>query len=220
MHENGTVAVPSVVSLNGERQDLAVSSFLSVCHFWSCSQPQNLVRLCPPLVKMLSRKNLDELSTHSRDFYERAYMKLNLSLVFGAFGMFFLGLTSAAGAISSSNSYTYSYLDSINLTDDHMMTAVQGQMSGYGFACFVFICATIFCFAMAIYLSPFVGSKNEGNILRTPQDITEVGGDSKHDSNRPSSSIPVAVAYEANNSSSDYSNRENPMKEKSEEPMV
>jgi hypothetical protein len=122
----------------------------------------------------LSRKNLDELSTESRDFYERAYMKVNLSLIFGALGMMFLGLTSASGGLSQANSYFHDIAD--GFSNDEQTTSFQALTSGYGFGCFVFLIAAILAFSVAIYISPFVGSKNEGNILRTPQDIAQTHG--------------------------------------------
>ncbi len=50
---------------------------------------------------MLSRKNLDELSTPSRHFYERALMKMSLSLVFAAVGFMFLGFACQSGGLAS-----------------------------------------------------------------------------------------------------------------------
>ncbi len=52
-------------------------------------------------VNMFGKKNLDELSPASRDYYERALMKMSLSLVFAAFAFFFLGLAAKAGGLSS-----------------------------------------------------------------------------------------------------------------------
>ena len=44
---------------------------------------------------MLEKKDLDELTVSSREFYERAHMKLSGSLIFGSLSMLFLGFTSA-----------------------------------------------------------------------------------------------------------------------------
>jgi hypothetical protein len=49
---------------------------------------------------MLSRKNIDELSQPSRDFYERAKLKMSYSLLFVSLALFFLGLSSQAGGES------------------------------------------------------------------------------------------------------------------------
>jgi len=50
---------------------------------------------------MADKKNLDELNDVSREFYERALFKMSLSLVFAAAGLFFLGLSCAAGGQSA-----------------------------------------------------------------------------------------------------------------------
>lgn len=53
------------------------------------------------LSRMLSKKNLDELNQSSREYYERALMKMNLSLVFAAFAFMFLGFCCMAGTRSA-----------------------------------------------------------------------------------------------------------------------
>jgi hypothetical protein len=49
------------------------------------------------------KQNLDELSTASREYYERALMKMSLSLVFAALAFMFLGFAAQAGGLASGN---------------------------------------------------------------------------------------------------------------------
>jgi hypothetical protein len=41
----------------------------------------------------------DELSAHSRDFFEKAKMKMAYSIIISAAAMFMLGLTSISGCV-------------------------------------------------------------------------------------------------------------------------
>lgn len=72
-------------------------------------------------------------------------------------------------------------------------------MSGYGFASFAFIVASLIAFAAAIYFSPFVASKNEGNILRTPQDIEQFDGSATNGGVKPYDGRAVAQPVNTTN---------------------
>jgi hypothetical protein len=132
-------------------------------------------------------------------------MKVNLSLIFGALGMMFLGFTSASGGESLYNSNLHDLSDGV--LSDETTTSYQNLTSGFGFGCFVFLLATILSFSVAIYISPFVGSKNEGNILRTPQDITQTHGANE---NVPVAQ-PVRESTDRQYSDKQYSERANPI---------
>ena len=53
-------------------------------------------------------QKVDELDFDSREFYERAKLKLSFSLILGAFAMLFLGMTSQFGGESLSARYVKS----------------------------------------------------------------------------------------------------------------
>jgi hypothetical protein len=140
---------------------------------------------------MLSKKNLDELSGPSREFYERALMKMSLSLVFAAIGFVFLGFASQAGGLSSSSNYQlkidglsgknfciislffkYCYDNSAFIKIDDEKDGLKSKASGYGFACFAYILGFIIASAVSIYISPLlIGSANEKKMLSNPQEI-------------------------------------------------
>ncbi|RYH05692.1 hypothetical protein EON65_44010 [archaeon] len=52
---------------------------------------------------MLGKKNLDELSQPAREFYERARMKMTMSLILISMALFFIGLCCLAGGQSLGN---------------------------------------------------------------------------------------------------------------------
>jgi hypothetical protein len=54
---------------------------------------------------MLSKANIDALTPPSRDFYERAYMKLCGSLILASFGLMLLGICSISGGQASMMHY-------------------------------------------------------------------------------------------------------------------
>jgi len=112
---------------------------------------------------MLSKKNLDELNNNSRAFYERALMKMNLSLVFAAFAFMFLGFCSQTAT-------------RVTLANNHPLAVDDDQYKrleiGYGFAAFFHILGFLLSSAVSMYLSPLIGgTKTEGKILSTPQNI-------------------------------------------------
>lgn len=116
---------------------------------------------------MSAQKNLDELSFESRQYYERAHMKLSLSLVFAAFAFMFLGFACQTGAKSN---YASNALESNFVTGD-TKDMLETQQSGYGFSCFIHILAFILSSAVSLYLSPFISSSNESKMLTVPQEL-------------------------------------------------
>jgi hypothetical protein len=52
--------------------------------------------------------------------------------------------------------------------------AANNQLSGYGFASFCYILATLLLIAAAVYVSPVMcGSVNEQKMIKAPQEIEE-----------------------------------------------
>lgn len=49
---------------------------------------------------MLNKTNIDDLSQHSRAYYERALMKMSMSLFFGSLACMFLGFAATSGGLS------------------------------------------------------------------------------------------------------------------------
>lgn len=59
-------------------------------------------------------------------------------------------------------------------TDDYLKEAANNQLSGYGFASFCYILATLLLIAAAVYVSPVMcGSVNEQKMIKAPQEIEE-----------------------------------------------
>eukprot|EP01038_Epipyxis_sp_PR26KG_P007900 gene7900-10723_t len=139
---------------------------------------------------MLSKKNVDELSGPSREFYDNAHIKMNISLLLASLGMMLLGFTSTAGG--NAQSYKYQsigatgskyalglFLTTITLRLWGWLDAASKSLglisSGYGFACFALLLATIASLLFALYISPLVSSPNEKKILLTPQEVNQIG---------------------------------------------
>ena len=115
---------------------------------------------------------MDTLNLESRKFYERAVIKRVLSLMFAALGMMFMGFVAEAGALAQVNNISYASEDATDA--EKAQFARRG--SGYGFACFIYLVASLVGIAMAIYISPDTGSRNEKQILGHPKDIDPHGG--------------------------------------------
>lgn len=69
----------------------------------------------------------DTLTITSRNFFERTKVKLALSIVTAAFGLFLLGFCSAAGGLSASNDQLNN-----NVNDDHVSQSYENLSGGYG----------------------------------------------------------------------------------------
>lgn len=93
----------------------------------------------------------DTLSSHSREFFERAKMKQTLSLTFAGIGLVFLGMTCEDGGLSNGASIMKDGSEG----DDEKDT--YGALSaGYGFSCFVKLMACVLSFAVSVYFSSFL----------------------------------------------------------------
>lgn len=117
---------------------------------------------------------LDTLTIKEREFYERAKLKLSVSLMFAAFGMMLLGFCSQSGGLSAAYDYmtqtaSYKFVNSSKLDN-----AFQNQISGYGFASFVYILGSVISFIVALYLSPLVSSQKEKYALREPRGLVDL----------------------------------------------
>jgi hypothetical protein len=89
------------------------------------------------------------LSVTSRLFLENAKFKQGLSLIFVTAGMVFLGFSSYSGGEAAGYDS-----ESVLYTDDTVTSAFGAVSSGYGFACFCYLIASLLMFAAAIYVSP------------------------------------------------------------------
>ncbi len=81
--------------------------------------------------------------------------------MFAALGMMFMGFVAESGALAQVNNISYTSEDA----SDAEKTQFARRGSGYGFACFIYLCASLVGIAMAIYVSPDTGSMNEKQIL-------------------------------------------------------
>ena len=118
---------------------------------------------------------LDTLTSKEREFYERAKLKLSLSLMFAAFGMMLLGFCSQSGGLSAAaDYYTQTALYKTYLQTSKLDNALQDQVSGNGFASFVYILGSIICFIVALYISPLVSSQKEKYALREPRGLVDL----------------------------------------------
>ena len=91
----------------------------------------------------------DTLTAYSRDFYERAKLKLFFSFVAAAASVTLLGFCSIASGLS--NNYE---IEANNSTGD-FVDANDALASGYGFASFTYVLSFILLMSMSIYLCPF-----------------------------------------------------------------
>eukprot|EP01039_Chlorochromonas_danica_P000936 gene937-1018_t len=112
---------------------------------------------------MLTKKNIDDLSQPAREFYERAKLKMSVSLLFISLFFFFLALCCEAGGKSLANDF----LKDHDLDDE----VYEDHTAGYGFACFMYISGCIVAFSAGIYVSPLAGSNLEAKILSNPQEL-------------------------------------------------
>jgi hypothetical protein len=85
----------------------------------------------------------------SRLFLENAKFKQGLSLVFVTAGMVFLGFSSYSGGDAAGYDH-----ESSAYTDDTLIKTYDAVASGYGFACFCYLIASLLMFVAAIYVSP------------------------------------------------------------------
>lgn len=91
-----------------------------------------------------------------------SYIIVSLTLTF----FFLLGMAASFGGIA--NSYSYYIKDATGDNEDKM----NALISGYGFATFSLICASIIFFAGSIIYSPLIkGSENEKKQLKGPFEI-------------------------------------------------
>eukprot|EP00349_Pseudokeronopsis_sp_Brazil_P002811 CAMPEP_0202964012 /NCGR_PEP_ID=MMETSP1396-20130829/8075_1 /ASSEMBLY_ACC=CAM_ASM_000872 /TAXON_ID= /ORGANISM="Pseudokeronopsis sp., Strain Brazil" /LENGTH=158 /DNA_ID=CAMNT_0049685755 /DNA_START=16 /DNA_END=492 /DNA_ORIENTATION=+ len=142
----------------------------------------------------MSKANLDELSRESRNYYERALLKLSGSLFFASMAFMFIGFTAQAGGLSNANNKAESS-KLVLITNGGVLSGTsEGQdaetsaASGTGFACFAYIVGFILCSVMSLYMSPFVGSKREAEMLKAPSELEGIS---------TPSSVPIARAVAA-----------------------
>lgn len=128
----------------------------------------------------------DSLTVSSRDFYERARLKVALSIASGGLCMFFLGLTSSAGGeahaaqiLAKDSSLSGELRKRILCMHPYMRCriymyisyavclaqmsyaadfkdAFELQSAGYGFGCFVFLLGFFASLGLAIYYSTLI----------------------------------------------------------------
>ena len=94
----------------------------------------------------------DALSIKSRDFYEYAVIKMTLSLVLAAMGMYAMARLCAAGGQSKFFNLQGEMSD---LTTDEE-DALNASEVGFGFASFFYFLATVFFWGAAVYVSPMI----------------------------------------------------------------
>jgi hypothetical protein len=93
------------------------------------------------------------LSVTSRLFYERTKVKQAVSITCAGFGLMLLGFCSySAGESQSAKDQAGDVPSAIN--DDNLKASYEALASGYGFASFCYIVASILLFSAAIYISP------------------------------------------------------------------
>lgn len=78
-------------------------------------------------------QRIDELDEKSRGFYERAKLKLSLSLFFAAVSLLELGIASQSGGQASA----HSNFAEISTIDADTKDAETNLVSSFGFACFI-----------------------------------------------------------------------------------
>lgn len=81
--------------------------------------------------------------------------------------MMLLGFCAAAGAEAQVDNLLYKNNDVPNFYKE-MMRAEGG---GQGFACFAYLVGFFIAFAMALYVSPLLGSENEKRMLSAPANM-------------------------------------------------
>lgn len=141
---------------------------------------------------MLTKKNIDDLSQPAREFYERAKLKMSVSLLFISLFFFFLALCCEAGGKSLKNEFLKDHDTgrvpllflhaSLHVVPIGLFSAsvfllrpddkiYSDKSAGFGFACFMYISGCIVAFAAGIYVSPLAGSNLEAKILTNPQEL-------------------------------------------------
>ncbi len=86
-----------------------------------------------------------------------------------------LGFCSQSGGLSAAaNYYTESYFYKTYVSSSKMDKAAQNQVSGYGFASFVYILGSLISFLVALYISPLVSSQKEKYALREPRGLVDI----------------------------------------------
>mmetsp|Transcript_5155 Transcript_5155/g.5286 ORF Transcript_5155/g.5286 Transcript_5155/m.5286 type:complete len:153 (+) Transcript_5155:107-565(+) len=120
----------------------------------------------------------DGLTTVSRSFYERARLKIAVSIILGAASMMLLGFTaSSAGEAAFYANLRQGFLDNNAKDDSSTVLALDAKIAGYGFGAFVYVLAGILLFSAAVYVSPFFcGTRFETRIIKSPQEIDQMGG--------------------------------------------
>jgi len=117
---------------------------------------------------------LDTLTIKEREFYERAKLKLAVSLMFAAFGMMLLGFCSQSGGLSAAYDY-YTQSGAYKVYKSSKQDNVyQDKISGYGFASCAYILGSVICFFVALYISPLVSSQKEKYALREPRGLVDL----------------------------------------------
>ena len=105
---------------------------------------------------------VDELSTESREFYDKTRMKVVASLVIASIGLMLLGFSAADGGQAEYFKTKWTVAQN-NHASTNVLTSLLDLSGGFGFACFVFLCGSLLTLLFAIYVSPVCcfGSKDE-----------------------------------------------------------
>lgn len=105
---------------------------------------------------------VDELSIGAREFYENTRLKVVASLVIASIGLMLLGFSAADGG-QAEYFKTKLTVAQNNKASTNVLSSLMNLSGGFGFACFVFLLASMLTLLLAIYVSPVCcfGSKNE-----------------------------------------------------------
>lgn len=105
---------------------------------------------------------VDELSLQAREFYENTRLKVVASLVIASIGLMLLGFCAADGGQAEYYKTKVTVAQN-NHASTNVLTSLMDLSGGFGFACFVFLIASMLTLLLAIYVSPVCcfGSKDE-----------------------------------------------------------
>ena len=127
------------------------------------------------------RSQIDSLNPSAREFYERARLKLVLSLILAAFGMMFLAMVAGSGA-SAAAAYKISTLSLVSSTE--LKDSFLALRSGYGFQCFAALLAFFLSVFGALYFSPLYQTPNDKIAVKDPMLLAQLYPDSSNDPNK------------------------------------
>lgn len=81
--------------------------------------------------------------------------------------MMLLGFCAAAGAEAQVDNLLYTS----NGVPQFYKDMMRAEGGGQGFACFAYLMGFFIAFAMALYVSPLLGSENEKRMLSSPSNV-------------------------------------------------